>query len=69
MRTLELENYGVMEMNLDDSLYCEGGGPWWYELGKALLHSAAYDILKTAVTTEPKFSPSGAYHDIMKGAR
>jgi hypothetical protein len=71
MKALELENYGVMDMNHSEQQDNDGGGPWWYELAKTILHSAAYDTLKAGVVEYASHnipSPSGTYHNAMSSA-
>lgn len=72
MQTLELSNYGAVEMDSAELVNVDGGGPWWYELGKAIIHSASYDAAKAVYAkVDSHVGPnggSGGYHDIMSSS-
>ena len=41
MKNLELEGFGLEEMNKEEMLKVEGGMPWWMWVGFALVAGAA----------------------------
>jgi len=55
MRTLELENYGVMEMNHSEQQDKDGGG-WFADAIADITHHLKCNCV----------SPSGSYHDAMR---